>query len=68
MLYHLICFGSYWVNSFQVDMNLLKLGVSEFMGQAQLFRCDLNKLVPYIMQLSGPESLMRLPGQEQVLD
>lgn len=49
-------------------MNFLELGVSEFMGQAQLFRCDLNKSLPYIMKVSGPESLMRLPGQEQVLD
>lgn len=68
MLYLLIYFGSYWVNSLQVDKNLLERGVSKFMGQSQLFRYDLNKSLPYIMQVSGPENLTRLPGQEQVLD
>lgn len=45
-----------------MDMNLLELGVAECMGQTQLFRYELNKSLCYIMQISGPGRLMRLPG------
>lgn len=41
-------------NGFPVGVNLLELCVSEFMGQTQLFRYDLNKSLSYIMQLSSP--------------
>lgn len=70
MLYLLIILSFWlcWVNSLQLNMNLLELGVPEFTGQPQLFRYDWNNSLPCIMQISGPGRLMRLPGQEQDLD
>jgi hypothetical protein len=43
-----------------VALNSLDSDTSEFIGQTALFRHDLNKSLPSVMQVSGPAILRRL--------